>query len=457
MRYLTGKTRLICVHGGTITPRLPNGKRSLVLEGEPALVEGDVLNATVACSGVPPGVPPCTRVTRVLSGVARDATVDGEAPLLETLMVATDAGFAFVDPATMPSAVAASARIRLPAGFELKPLGSSVAEAGETQEPQREDLSWIFIRVLERHTGLRIPGVRLWLQVGDGEPLEVMTDAFGEIRVPNVHPGSFSIAGISRSTMEEALPGWCDLVGAPVEAPDDEADLALVAEVKPFREGEEYRYAFAGIEGPLDLAVITPHRVQDGETLTSIAKAYGTQEEVIAMFNWGTLDPTEIGFALRDDVGCAVSQDGGLAPFSAADEPGYVFVPQPWNEGDLETGQPYRILIQLSPAYRFSLENEAGDPIPEIAYSIRFADDSVQSDCRLSARGRGLHLNPYPGPVEVIYTQPEQIIAHDHARRLALWLAVLEEQSANNEALVEHEQGAMEHDSSSSKPGFGLR
>lgn len=433
MHYLTEGDKLLCVHGGTITPK-PQGERSMKLDGKPVLVEEDVLNATPNCQGFPPGVPPCTKVTSILSGKAKNITIDGEAPLLDTLMVITDAGMAVVDPDSLEQAAKRSARVLLPTGSGLESTSDSTPatesptqehkddeDNEKSQEKQREDQSWIYLRIIERHTQARVPNVRLSLKLANGQTFIAQSDGNGEIRLPNVAKGNFSVSGLTLADMTAIKPKWGQLVGGPHQARTDDEFKLEVKTIPADQLKKEKEETIQPIplppqlrpDGTVNVARIETHRVQDNDTLNSLAQHYGTDWKVIAHYNWGTTEPERINAALRDEVGCTqMDKENKNYRFSSKDVPGIVFIPIPWSQEKLETGKHYLLQLELMPAYRFALVDEAGDPFPEIEYGIRFANGKEAQTQKLSHRGRGLHLGAPPGPVTITYPDPDDIRVH---------------------------------------------
>lgn len=90
LKYLHHASVLQCTHGGK-AEFIPPPRRSFHIEDSPILTEMDLLKATiVGCTQAGPGIKPCTKITKILMGKAREIRVDGEVPLLENLRAATD-------------------------------------------------------------------------------------------------------------------------------------------------------------------------------------------------------------------------------------------------------------------------------------------------------------------------------------------------------------------------------
>jgi phospholipase D1/2 len=72
----------------------------------------------------------------------------------------------------------------------------------------------------------------------------------------------------------------------------------------------------------------SPHTVQTGETLVSIAKQYDMSWRELARLNWNTSAPEEINWYLSNRVGCrTASPDGNSWIFQTGDDPGVIYVP----------------------------------------------------------------------------------------------------------------------------------
>ena len=71
-----------------------------------------------------------------------------------------------------------------------------------------------------------------------------------------------------------------------------------------------------------------PHRVVDGETLETVAKKHGIAINRLIQHNFGTLDPAEINWYLREQVGCTLpTKDGKNWRFSSTAHPGLIYLP----------------------------------------------------------------------------------------------------------------------------------
>jgi hypothetical protein len=74
---------------------------------------------------------------------------------------------------------------------------------------------------------------------------------------------------------------------------------------------------------------VAQHRVSDGEDWGSVAAQYDVDVMDLIEFNFHTTVPEEVNWYLRRNVGCNVSNDGGLNwAFSSSADPGIVYIPR---------------------------------------------------------------------------------------------------------------------------------
>ncbi len=89
-KYLNHRSTIQCTHGGRVI-LFPPAFRSLQVVASPVLTEQDLLQAMIAgCGQVGPGVKPCTKITQVVMGRGIQIRVDGQVPILDTLIAMTD-------------------------------------------------------------------------------------------------------------------------------------------------------------------------------------------------------------------------------------------------------------------------------------------------------------------------------------------------------------------------------
>ena len=76
----------------------------------------------------------------------------------------------------------------------------------------------------------------------------------------------------------------------------------------------------------------TPYRVGDGDSWLSLAARLKTEPGSLMQFNFKTLDPSEVNWYLRRNVGCRTqTEDGQHWIFSRTASPGVIYLPP--NEG----------------------------------------------------------------------------------------------------------------------------
>ena len=73
---------------------------------------------------------------------------------------------------------------------------------------------------------------------------------------------------------------------------------------------------------------VASHKVADGEDWASVAAQYNVAVNDLIYFNFHTNVPEEVNWYLRRNVGCNVSNDGGLNwAFSSSATPGIIYIP----------------------------------------------------------------------------------------------------------------------------------
>lgn len=89
-KYLTHASKVGCKHGGVLMFSPPT-RRSMTVNGNPILCKSDVLRASIVnCTQVGQGRVPCTKVVRIVRGVAKAIDIDGETPVLDSLQARTN-------------------------------------------------------------------------------------------------------------------------------------------------------------------------------------------------------------------------------------------------------------------------------------------------------------------------------------------------------------------------------
>jgi len=88
--YLNHRSILQCTHGGRVL-LIPPPYRSFHIMQSPVVTDMDLLKAPIiGCPQVGPGLKPCTRVVSIIMGRSLQFYVDGQVPLLDSLMALTD-------------------------------------------------------------------------------------------------------------------------------------------------------------------------------------------------------------------------------------------------------------------------------------------------------------------------------------------------------------------------------
>jgi hypothetical protein len=78
------------------------------------------------------------------------------------------------------------------------------------------------------------------------------------------------------------------------------------------------------------LDIFIKYKVKDGDSLKSIAESIGLTWQELARLNWGTDDPNEVHWYLKNYFVCTKkAADGYNFAFSSTDEPGFLVLPRP--------------------------------------------------------------------------------------------------------------------------------
>lgn len=181
-----------------------------------------------------------------------------------------------------------------------------------------------------------VEGIALEITAPDGVAAAKTTGSDGAAELDRLPPGSCRVAcDPDGATLATCLEVVAVDHGRPPPAADDPQPL----------DGRKYAL------------VLRRHRVATGETLASIAEDHGTTWQQLAQFNFGTTNPKELNRALRNQVGCRRrTADGANYIFTDDDDPGQLFIPQPWDHTGLRTDETYTLRLQvprITPVRRF--------------------------------------------------------------------------------------------------------
>lgn len=218
-----------------------------------------------------------------------------------------------------------ASQLAAPAGIALEPPAPQ--EPDLRPPPIIEQDHWIKIKVVLDATGDPIPGVEVRVRQPDGHERNYETRADGVVEVQEIDPGVCAASGPLNVGAQRVEDTW-HVVGMGA------------APIEPERE------PVANPRGG-HLAVIDEHKVSDGETIDSLARAAGATWQDLSKFNWGTSNPNQINENLRDVVGCTKkTADGHNYVFTSDDDPGIMFIPQAWSEDGLATNTEHIVRVR---------------------------------------------------------------------------------------------------------------
>lgn len=96
------------------------------------------------------------------------------------------------------------------------------------------------------------------------------------------------------------------------------------------------------------------YKVQDGDTMQSIADANGLTLQELAKFNFGSDKPDDVNKGMRSKVGAfKKSSDGKNLIFSAKDDPGILYIPEKFPEPSFASNGTHNITVKQIPVKTF--------------------------------------------------------------------------------------------------------
>ncbi|MCA9288588.1 MAG: hypothetical protein KDA05_08385, partial [Phycisphaerales bacterium] len=159
------------------------------------------------------------------------------------------------------------------------------------------------------------------------------------------------------------------------------------------------------------IAEIERHKVKDGESIDSLAKANGFDWKFLSRFNWGTDVPKEINKHLVDDNGIwKPTKDGKNFSFTSTDHPGIMFIPKKWEKTGLATGKEHVFKVRHIVPLVVRLETVEGHRIPEADYEITWANEDTHEGT-LGPQGIDMIEDPPPGEFTIEYKDLHLVLA----------------------------------------------
>lgn len=253
--------------------------------------------------------------------------------------------------------------------------------------------TWVALKVVDEKTGDPVSSVRLKVTLPDGVEDYYTTSGSGTVRIDELPPGTCDVS--------------CDLTGANL---DDTYEFKGDGEPTP--EKDAWPSARIGQSNLKRIALVERHKVKDGDSILSIAKAAGLDWKFLAKFNWKTDVPDEINKRLVDDVGVTKrTKDGKNWQFTSQDHPGIVYVPKKWEKMGLSTGQEHVFRVRLVAPLILRLRTQEGEHrVPEASYKIFWANQS-EHEGRVGRSGIDLIEDPPPGSFQIEWKEHPEVLA----------------------------------------------
>lgn len=190
--------------------------------------------------------------------------------------------------------------------------------------------TWIEFQLVWAGTEEGVGGVGFSVTLPNGRKMPMATKSDGVARIESIDAGVCDLETTLQNVhLENALVVAATrskdqgLVDRPRERPASNASMYLV-------EMEEYK-------------------VKTGDTIDSIARKARLSWQRLALFNWGTCEPSEINRYLFAEVGCRKRTRQGNYVFDDADDPGVLQIPRPWRRYSLATAARHVFAINRAP------------------------------------------------------------------------------------------------------------
>ncbi len=245
--------------------------------------------------------------------------------------------------------------------LELPPERETVSTAVDADEIEplllepEPELSRVAFQVLEQGSGTPIPGIQLSIELPDGSTQDHETDDDGLIDIRDIPPGVCAVRserGPRHRGQSVAFTGFGYFVPSNLRGRPEgwqRGTLGQLRTTEPVNAEDE----------DLVMVEVIEHRVATGDTLESMAEAYGVEVDDITEFNWGTTEPREVQRALASEVGCSRRDpETREFVFSDDDAPGIVLVPLPFERTDQVTDTRHILQVkrfEVKSSWVFSL------------------------------------------------------------------------------------------------------
>lgn len=273
---------------------------------------------------------------------------------------------------------------------------------------------WIKFQFLSQEGNYPLAQIKAVVTDPNQNKSEHTTDKQGQIVIEPAVPGAYGItcplADISinkcfhlTTVASASIPVTASQAPPPAEDPAHVKDAARTGD--PAATDPNDRRASVYPWTPVAFAEVETRQVSDGDDLVTLGQVVDLSWDELASFNFGTDEPDEVNGQLRDLVGCTQPDRRGNYSFHASDDPGLMFLPKPFNAGNLPTlsvhifrGEPVERPMKLELQTVDALGYRLGD------ISLKLVQlDGGEIEVKTNAEGYWSETHVLAGPVDVYH------------------------------------------------------
>ncbi len=200
----------------------------------------------------------------------------------------------------------------------------------------------ITFKILDDKTSKTIGGVKLNIFHKDGKYKECLSDDAGKIIYPDIKKGVYDLKTRVSDIWEINLKNTFNFTGSGIAVIAHETDDNLESPDKSFINP----YSKKDRKSYTHLINIIEHKVEDGETFTSIAEKYQLSFRELGYFNWQIYRKEDVLKSIKYDVGYrALTDDQKDCFFDHQIDPGIIYIPQSLEEVDFQCNKTHTLRL----------------------------------------------------------------------------------------------------------------